>query len=265
MDLQDPSTQLMFTTVPVHAHNNDGDDEIGTAFFYSLETNKDDVTVPLLIVNAHTVEDAHTATVYLNSADNDGNPSGEAIPVRVQRDRLTAFHTRDLDLIAFPIGDVLNELAQRGQNPFFKTITQELIPDNDTLNDLSAIEDVTFIGYPSGLMDRENSMPIARRGVTATAVWNNYNGEPQFLIDAGVYPGSSGSPVFIFDRGHYTNAKGALVAGSRLIFLGLISQTMVHEEQFDRAYLGLGKVIRTDAVTEYINAVSEELLPIDQN
>ena len=41
-------------------------------------------------------------------------------------------------------------------------------------------------------------MPILRRGTTATPIALNFEGRPEFLIDAAVYPGSSGSPVFVY-------------------------------------------------------------------
>ena len=93
----------------------------------------------------------------------------------------------------------MNELESSGRPVFFRFITSDLVPDQSTIDELAAVEEITFIGYPSGLYDEHNVTPLVRRGITATPAWNDFQGEPTFLIDAGVFPGSSGSPVFCFE------------------------------------------------------------------
>lgn len=93
------------------------------------------------------------------------------------------------------------------------------------------MEDVVFLGYPSGIYDQANFVPVARRGSTATPIALNYMGSPAFLIDASVFPGSSGSPVLILDRGMYRKKDGATVLTSRLIFLGVLAA--VHVQQVE--------------------------------
>ena len=77
--------------------------------------------------------------------------------------------------------------------------------------------------------------------------WNNFKGEDVFLIDAGVFPGSSGSPVFIYNRGTYPTKDGIAV-GSRLMFVGVIAQTMLRDNSTGKDYLNLGKVINSRAM-----------------
>lgn len=109
------------------------------------------------------------------------------------------------------------------------------------------IEDITFIGYPSGLYDERNKISIIRQGITATPIWNNFRGEKAFLIDAGVFPGSSGSPVFIYNRGTYPSKDG-IILGNRLLFVGIISQTMLRDNTTGKSFLNLGKVINSNAM-----------------
>ena len=78
-----------------------------------------------------------------------------------------------------------------------------------------------MIGYPNGLWDSYNNMPIIRRGVTATNVKLDYNNKKEFLIDIAAFPGSSGSPVFIYNQGSYPVEDG-IVVGNRLILLGVL-------------------------------------------
>ena len=52
-----------------------------------------------------------------------------------------------------------------------------MIPAQADLESLDAIEEIVMIGYPNGLWDSVNNMPIARRGITATPVYLNYEGK----------------------------------------------------------------------------------------
>ena len=80
-------------------------------------------------------------------------------------------------------------------------------------------EEIVFIGYPSGLRDEHNSTPLIRRGITASPIWNDFGNDPIFLIDAGVYPGSSGSPVFS-TRGYVVGVVwgGPPEGGGRIVY-----------------------------------------------
>jgi hypothetical protein len=96
---------------------------------------------------------------------------------------------------------------------------------NYILKGLDAVEEVLFIGYPCGIWDARNLLPIVRRGITATPIYIDFSGRKQFLIDASVFPGSSGSPVFIYNAGIYWDKKsGSTVVGHRLFFLGILSE-----------------------------------------
>lgn len=79
-----------------------------------------------------------------------------------------------------------------------------------------------MVGYPKGLRDRANNLPIFRRGITATHPKFNYMGKPEFLVDMACFPGSSGSPVFILNEGTYTDKRsGTFSIGSRIYLLGI--------------------------------------------
>lgn len=127
------------------------------------------------------------------------------------------------------LGPTLNQVAAAGRPAFFRSITPDIIPSADAIAELAAVEDVIFIGCPSGLRDEINANPIVRRGITATPVWYDFQGRPQFLIDEGVFPGSSGSPVFIFNQGAYPTKNG-LTIGNRLLFLGMVWQSMLRDD-----------------------------------
>ncbi len=74
---------------------------------------------------------------------------------------------------------------------------------NFTREEVLSSEKIIFVGYPTGLYDEKNFLPILRTGSVASIPSVDFNGKPQILIDAQVFPGSSGSPVFVPINGHY--------------------------------------------------------------
>ena len=97
----------------------------------------------------------------------------------------------------------------------------------ETAKELSKMEDVTIVGYPDGIWDSYNNLPILRRGITATPICYDFENTPKFLIDAAIYGGSSGSPVFIFNQGSYS-INNALYAGSRMKLVGIVYAVAQH-------------------------------------
>jgi hypothetical protein len=76
-----------------------------------------------------------------------------------------------------------------------------------------------MVGYPNGLWDETNNLPIARAGITATHPAIDYNGKPEFMIDAACFAGSSGSPVFYYNSGARTQRNGSITMGSPSAYL----------------------------------------------
>lgn len=65
----------------------------------------------------------------------------------------------ELDLVAMPVAPVLSMLEENGKRPFYRSIDSGLIPKKSVLDNLAALEQITFIGYPSGLYDDYNKTP----------------------------------------------------------------------------------------------------------
>lgn len=207
--------------------------------------------IPLLITNYHVVEGAVEGVIELVERKGDQPVLQSRVRAQINPSVLLAATDKKLDLAFIPLGPLLNQLEAAGKPAFFRAIGPDIIPKPEVVEDLAAVEEIVFVGYPSGLRDEHNSTPLIRRGITATPVWNDFGNEPVFLIDAGVYPGSSGSPVFIMNQGAYTSRKG-LTVGTRLLFLGLITGTMMRTEGSANAYLGLGRVIKSSAIVPAI-------------
>ncbi len=121
-----------------------------------------------------------------------------------------------------PFAPVLHEAQAKGVAPFFMPLDKSLVPSSTELAALTALEDVIMIGYPIGIWDSHNNMPVIRKGITATHPANDYEGRQEFMIDLACFPGSSGSPVFLFNVGSYASRDGGTIIGSRIKLLGIL-------------------------------------------
>ena len=258
MNIKDISTQLLYTTVPIYAKKKNGSVSSGTGFIFSVMEDEN-TSIPLLITNYHVLEDAIAGFVELHIAEKE-LPSEKTVRLQFDETIISGNKLGTLDLIAVPLAGTLNNFQNKGVNLFYRTVDQNIIPKESEIEDFAAIENITFIGYPSGLSDRTNKIPIIRQGITATPIWNQFEGEDIFLIDAGVFPGSSGSPVFIYNQGSYPTKDGITI-GSRLLFVGVISETMIRDDSQSKSYLDLGKVINSKAMFRelevFINRIRE--------
>ena len=94
---------------------------------------------------------------------------------------------------------------------YVKFVPYEMLA-NFKESELSVAENVYFIGYPDNRYDAKNNLPLVRTGMISSHPKYDYNGDPVFIIDAQVFPGSSGSPVYI--ELTYENFKnGQIVVG----------------------------------------------------
>ena len=256
MEINDIGTQLLYTTVPIYAHNSDKSLSTGTGFLFSVRESETE-SIPLLITNYHVLKDAMLGFVELHIGEK-GFPTDKTIRVQFDKSIIDGNKLGKLDLIAVPLAGTFNDFQNRNIEIFFRTVDQNMVPTKEQEDKLSAIENITFIGYPSGLYDKKNKISIIRQGITATPIWNDFKGEEVFLIDAGVFPGSSGSPVFIYNQGTYP-VKDGIALGSRLIFVGVLSKTMLRDNATGKAYLNLGEVINSRAMYRELNKFIQRL------
>lgn len=207
--------KLMYTTVRLEA----SDGSSGTGFFYNFEV--DGNIVPVIITNQHVVnyDQLPTMSFYLHLYDDNGNPgSNYKVTVKTQ----WYFHSSK-DLCFCYINPIFEQVKKNtGKAVFYIGIDNSLVATQEMLNSLSAQEEVSMVGYPIGLWDQRNNLPIFRRGFTSAHPAIDFNEENIGLVDMACFPGSSGSPIFINNEGSYTNKKGTVYISNRFIFLGVL-------------------------------------------
>lgn len=225
------SEQLAYSTARVESTDAQGKIATGTAFFFRcLDTGQSHV--PVLVTNKHVVEGGVRGRFHLTLRDDAGalRPASH-VPLELDRfaHRWIPHPDSDVDLAVMPIAPLLKECRTQGLEFFFLSLDAMLLPSADELADLGALEDVVMIGYPDGIWDSVNNMPIFRRGITATHPNLNYNGNQEFMIDIACFPGSSGSPVFLYNGGGYSTRSGNVVLGTtRVKLLGVLYAGFQH-------------------------------------
>ena len=101
-----------------------------------------------------------------------------------------------VDVAAINIDDILLEtLMERKKSIIMpSSLTGDNLPGISPFN-VEAGGDVLVLSYPRGFYDTVNKLPIIKSGIVATAWGENFNGQPTFLIDSKLFPGSSGALV----------------------------------------------------------------------
>lgn len=220
------SEMLTHATVRIECFGPNGEVSTGTGFFFEADCKSDGGYIPVVVTNKHVVGGAVLVKMRLSSLDSSGLPDPARplnFEVRDFRSLLVSHPSPDVDLCAIIIGDFLNMVLAEGRKACFAALPVDLVATQDELASLLPIEDVTMVGYPNGIWDEFNNLPIIRRGITATSPAKKYNGKEEFMIDAACFPGSSGSPVFLFNQSGWADRAGDFNVGNpRLKLIGIL-------------------------------------------
>jgi hypothetical protein len=246
--------QLLHETVLLECANADGKIiSTGTSFFFSF-LNHGGTAIQALITNKHVVDGASEAFITLTMQKPDGTPDfGNNKRIKLS-DVVVAWlphPDQKTDLIAAIIGPGLQKLYDAGQHFMIATCDQSLIPTEEQLKALTPLEEVLVVGYPDGISDTTNNVPVFRRGVTATPISLNFKGEPFFLLDAAIFPGSSGSPVFLYNQGAWSDREGHFQLGSRAALIGIVFGVYNHTTD--------GRIIMLPAPTQLTPQVQSQI------
>lgn len=274
---------LVSTLLTIGAH---ADYSYGTGFFYARVKGPgkfiwDNIESMWLVTNRH---------IALLDDDNTSDPA-ESVPetlifwhretinnhITVEEytlsrkelyRRLYVHANQEIDLAVVRIDDLIYQKQHHGSkkgkrflSPF--CITKYDFPENTQIP-VEVGDDVLVIGYPHGYYDELNKFPIVKSGIIASKWGANFEGDPCFLIDAKLFPGSSGSlvitkPTFI----NLINGKFGTAPRKVYSFLGTFSGnpiqrtipiefndfTIIRKESYDVGMVWYGNLI--DEIIDY--------------
>lgn len=218
---------LLYTTVRIVTYDVHGsEDGVGTAFFFHFDYfdghDQPDRLVTM-ITNKHVVSGAKRAKIVFHL-----EPVVDNFPIGGTYDlEIDDFETKfiqhpdsDIDLCAIEISPFLEEVKKKtGKSIHYQAFSFNHIPLEEELKQIFPVTDVYMVGYPEGLWDMKNNLPITRRGVTASHPYFDFNGKSQGLVDIATFQGSSGSPII-----SYMIGPPRYGASSKLVFelLGIL-------------------------------------------
>lgn len=271
------SEHLIFMTIRLVAKSKVST-STGTGFIYVVE--KGSQQIPVIVTNKHVIEGADTVEACFHEAIPGGKqPTGSFITIEIQKFSTSIVKHPDplVDLVAIFLAPTIKKINNELQKDvFYVQLQKSFVATDDFLNELSVIEDVVMVGYPLGLWDSANNLPIARRGTTASHPLTNFQNRPITVVDLACFPGSSGSPVFILNEGMYSKKGKGSYVGSRIMLLGVLfgGPTMTAEGKieireiptktevtaFTQLMIHLGYIVRAKALIE-LDELIQKIVP----
>lgn len=267
MDINSTTKKLLFSTVRVDTVLEDGSQGSGTAFVVSHGHARGQHR--FIVTNRHLVDGVRRGSLVFTQKRHGQPLLGQRFQLHIEQFPQAWFGHPDpaIDLSIIPMRPLEQAAHAQGVALYYHPIDTRLVPDVAATRALDALEEVLFVGYPSGVWDQVNLMPILRRGTTATPLALNFEGRAEFLIDAAVYPGSSGSPVFVYLP---DTLRPTPSAAKNFLFAGVVAAVFYREEAnypvvtpvppnhqamvMGSEMIDLGLVIKSQAVVEAINA-----------
>ncbi|MBO5068687.1 MAG: serine protease [Clostridia bacterium] len=209
------SEKMMYNTIRIVTK-----DGFGTGSYFNFNINGR--IVPVIITNQHVLDYKcdEVTTFFVHIKDEQGNPGDN---IKITYNAKWIFHDK-LDICYCYVNPLFEEIKDKlGKEVYYIANDETLIYSKEKLKELSAIEELVMVGYPIGLWDEKNNLPIFRKGFTANHPAIDFNENGVGLIDMACFPGSSGSPIYILNEGSYRDKKGNTYFGnSRVILIGYL-------------------------------------------
>ncbi|MGG7054499.1 S1 family peptidase [Nitrosomonas sp. ANs5] len=266
MEINSITKRLLFNTIRVDTVLEDGSEGSGTAFVVNHVHARG--AHNFIVTNRHLVDSVRCGGLVFTQKRNGQPAFGQRFQLNIEDFSHAWFMHPDpeVDLAIIPLRPLEQSAHDQGVELYYHTIDSRLSLDTPAQHTLDALEEVLFVGYPSGVWDQVNLMPILRRGTTATPIALDFEGRREFLIDAAVYPGSSGSPVFVYQS---DTMRPMQSASKKFLFAGVVAAVFFREEAnhlvpvpvpannhsmvMGSEMIDLGLVIKARAVIDLIN------------
>lgn len=226
-------TELAATgTVLLWTERPDGQfEDTGTGFFYRNGPSRFLVTARHVLYNERTGFRPRKVRFRVKTnAENLAESKDLELPLWQGDSPLFRWGEDPIDLAAVPVPEPLLEGA------YVHDFVADFAPPEDVVIPLGA--DLLLVGFPKGLYDEANNLPLARRGSLASVYRAHFNRRPLFKIDAHVGSEMSGSPVLLTPTAIIAGRKDRFELRSGLVsfFLGVHVQGLDEEELHEAYY-----------------------------
>jgi hypothetical protein len=224
---QTTAEQLMYAVKRVEGGNSERA-WIGTGSSFILESKSKEFKLPVLVTNRHVVANATYFRIAFHIIENDLiAETPVVINLMVNINCGIAYHPDpEVDLAAISLDKAIIdwEKANAGKKIYVVWLDESVFATQEQIHNSDILEQVVMVGCPNGQWDQKHGFPLFRAGVTASHLAIDYNGKPEFVVDAALFSGSSGSPVFFLGRGPYLSNKsnGTITVGERACLLGIV-------------------------------------------
>ena len=115
------------------------------------------------------------------------------------KERVRLHANERVDVAAINVSELLRREVEANKDRFTYAspfcLDHGLLACNNKEIRVEASSDVLVVGYPRGFYDTVSLFPIVKSGIVASRWGAGFQGDPCFLIDAKLFPGSSGSVV----------------------------------------------------------------------
>lgn len=248
---------LSYNTVRLELENVDGDIGYGTGFLYQFQSSNN-TDVPVIVTNRHVFENVKKIDLYFNPAGKDNKIDFNGIKIGVciieaQKNCWYAHPNSDIDLAILPVAKIVAQLHSEGKIPYMLYFTRSTFPKEEEWITLTALEQVVVVGYPAGIWDSTNNLPVLRRGVTATHPKIDFHGRPEFLVDVAVYPGSSGSPIFLYEHKDLMLGQELNLGKDKPRLAGILSEIYAYRQSGEMKSVPIPTVKKNIPITEIPN------------
>ena len=115
------------------------------------------------------------------------------------KERVRLHPNERVDVAAINLSELFGREVESNKDRFTYAspfcLHRGLLTCNNKSIRVQASSDVLVVGYPRGFYDSVNLFPIVKSGIVASRWGAGFQGDPCFLVDAKLFPGSSGSVV----------------------------------------------------------------------
>lgn len=234
---------------------------VGTGFFYKVNHPTAGIAKVLIVTNKHVIRGADVIHFVLSSAASVSDINDQHQPVGRTDEaviwpiagNLYAHPDPEIDLCAIDITIPAGRVLQTGRQLRSMFLDSSWLPSAADKKDIRDVEQVLVVGYPRGLWDEYNNMPITRVGTSATHPLALYQNKRNFLVDVAAFQGSSGSPVFSYEAPMFRQPDGSYTPGTKVQFIGVVWAVVEWSVE------GELKVIEIPSAQKHIPVISTSL------